>query len=80
MGRFIHAWIGFVLPIAAHALWGYPGIGWASVVVLVGAVAWELATPVLARWWRWSWPFGDVIDLIAFVVGWLVAAVVCVAR
>jgi membrane protein YdbS with pleckstrin-like domain len=77
-GRWVHGFIGFVIPVAAHAVWGYPGLGWASVAVLVGSCAWELLTPRLARWRRWGWPFGDVVDLAAFVTGWLVAVVVCV--
>jgi hypothetical protein len=77
-GRWIHAWIGFVVPIVSHAIWGYAGLGWASVVVIVGGCAWEVATPRLARWRRWAAPWGDVVDLAAFVTGWLVAVVVCV--
>jgi hypothetical protein len=72
--------VGFVIPIVAHAIWGYEGLGWASIAVLVGSGVWELATPWLAPWRRWSWPFGDVVDLAAFVSGWMIAVVVCVAR
>ena len=67
-----------MVPVIAHAIWGYAGLGWASVAVLAGGIGWELLTRRLARWRRWEWAFADVVDLAAFVVGWLVAVVVCV--
>ena len=74
-GRWIHGWIGFTLPAAAWYVWGNPGLGWAAVVVLVGACAWEVSTPLLARRFGWTWPFGDTVDLAAFAAGVVVAAV-----
>jgi hypothetical protein len=64
----------------AIAAAGYSALGWASVVVLVGGCAWEMATPLTAKFFGWKHPRGDVADLVAFVAGWLVAAIVCVAR
>lgn len=66
--------------IEAMAAAGYSALGWASVAVLFGGGAWELLTRWLAPWCGWRHPFGDVIDLAAFVAGWLVAVVLCVSR
>jgi hypothetical protein len=65
--------------IAAMAAAGYSALGWASVAVLVGGCAWELLTRRLAPRFGWRHPAGDVVDLAAFVAGWAVAVVVCVA-
>ena len=78
--RWVHAFIGFALPVAAWSIWGYSGLGWASIAVLAGGVAWELSTPALERlrpgWGGW-WPWADVADLVGFVAGWIIAALVC---
>lgn len=79
-GRLAH----FVVAAAA-TLWsahrgGYDGLGMASAAVLILAPLWELATVRLGSWLRWSHRFGDVVDLIAFVLGWLVAAIVALVR
>jgi len=65
---------------AARAAAGHAALGWASLVVLVGGIVWELSSPTLERihrgWGGW-WPWADVADLAGFVAGWLIAAILC---
>ena len=73
MGRWCHAWIGFATPIIAEGFGGHAAVGWASVLALVIA-----AVVQASRWRRPDWMFSDVVDLAAFVCGWLIGLVVCV--
>lgn len=74
-GRVTHLLGGVLVPIAASQLWGYEGLGISGVFV-VAAFGWEAASVQLGKRFKWPHKFGDVIDLIAFVVGWCAGAVI----
>lgn len=65
IGRLSHFVIACVVPISACGAWGYEGLGLGLAIVLTVAVWWELGS----RWMGWPHPWGDVIDLLAFVAG-----------
>jgi hypothetical protein len=68
-GRVAHLGIGALVPCLASALGGYEALGWACAGMAVGACAWEAITPALGGWMRWTHRYGDVVDLLAFLIG-----------
>lgn len=79
-GRAIHFLEGlgvvFVAMLVA-VLWGgslYQGAAWGLIAVIVLAVLWEAATPLMAKAFHWSHPFGDIVDLISFLLGAIIPA------
>jgi hypothetical protein len=72
-GRGLHLVMGAVVPSVAYWLGGYPALGWACAGTLVAAVGWELLTPALAGPLQWAHDAGDVVDLVAFAAGVVLA-------
>lgn len=54
----------------------YQGAAVAFSIVIVIAVVWEWMTPILAPKFRWRHPWGDLVDLVAFVLGGLIPIVI----
>jgi len=65
--------IGVAVPVLAGHWWGYAGVGFSP--LFLGAMWFrELLTP-----WTGGWhPHGDVLDFVAWVLGWSVGALVMV--
>lgn len=74
LSRLVHLLIGGAVPLLALWGWGYPGVGWSFgfVVAMWGR---ELAT----RWTGGWHPWGDVVDQVAWTVGWSAGAMIAIA-
>jgi hypothetical protein len=76
-GRLAHVYAGLAVACGS-GLFGYAVLGWILTLGLPVALGWELLFPALHHInpkWGSHHPFGDVIDFICFVVGWIVGAV-----
>lgn len=76
--RLAHVYLGAGLAMGP-ACFGLRVLLISMPIVLLGFVGWELLFPLLRRInprWGGRHPFGDVIDLAAFVLGWAVGLVV----
>ncbi len=81
-GRFQHAAFGAILVglfgFVAHWLgWGTfsEGAQWGIVAAFIYGIVWEMMTPILAVKFKWAHPFGDFIDMFAYYIGAVLAAV-----
>lgn len=73
-GRLLHSLLAAFVVWWAGVRFGYGGAAWGLCAVLAGGILWEVATPVLGRWFGWAWLHGDLLDLVAFIVGGLVGS------
>lgn len=73
-GRLAHVYLAACLA-TGPALFGTAALRASLNFILPGFVAWELLFPLLCRInekWGGRHPFGDVIDLGAFLLGWAI--------
>lgn len=69
-GRAQHAVFGVVATMLPGWLFHSTlAAGFGLLVTWIFAILWELLTARLAERFKWGHPFGDMIDLIAYVVG-----------
>jgi len=77
-GRLAHVYLAIALAVSS-ALFGKFAFLFSAPICFFGFIAWELIFPVL-HWihpvWGGKHPFGDVVDLLAFFLGWFVGLVV----
>lgn len=73
-GRLAHVYLAAALALGP-ALFGPRILARSMVFVFPGFLGWELLFPLLRRIhkpWGGKHPFGDVVDFLAFLLGWLV--------
>jgi hypothetical protein len=77
-GRLAHVYLAEGLAVST-ALFGRHAFLHCAPVCFFGFIGWELLFPVLHRvnpGWGGKHPFGDVVDLLSFFLGWFVGLVV----
>lgn len=74
-GRATHVLFGALVAGWGYGVGGYLGLWIGAAIAIACGIIWEVATPWLAPAYHWGHPFGDWVDLGAFVVGALLAMI-----